>query len=65
MHLETGMGEDYDDEHSSPDGTTLGYAKRVVEQWKKAHNVPYFSPRVADDLAKRIERAMQWAREGE
>jgi hypothetical protein len=52
------MSKDQDDDDGSPDGTTLGYAQRGVEQWKKAHKLPYFSPRAADDLAERIERAM-------
>jgi hypothetical protein len=48
----------------SPGGTTLDYARFVVEQWKKANNLPYFSPRAADDLAERIEPAMRAARDG-
>lgn len=46
------------------DGTTLGFATRVVEGWKQAHQLRYLSPEVSSDLAERIERAMLWARDG-
>jgi hypothetical protein len=46
------------------DGTTFGYAKRVVEEWREANYNFNLPPRVTDDLAERIERAMLWARDG-
>jgi hypothetical protein len=40
------------------DGTTLGEAGAIVEQWKAAHRLPYLSPEACRDLAARIEAAM-------
>ncbi|WP_316191588.1 MULTISPECIES: hypothetical protein [unclassified Bradyrhizobium] len=33
-------------------------ARQLVAAWKTAHNLPYLSPRVAEDLARRIEQAL-------
>ncbi|MCA1452801.1 hypothetical protein I6F35_06150 [Bradyrhizobium sp. BRP22] len=42
----------------SDDGTALGLALKVVEDWKVANNLGYLAPRLSRDLAKRIERAL-------
>ncbi|MDI3567228.1 hypothetical protein [Bradyrhizobium sp. Arg816] len=40
------------------DGTTLGLAMGVVEEWKKTNRLTYLPPRLSLDLAKRFERAI-------
>jgi hypothetical protein len=40
------------------DGTTLGEARRLVANWQTAHGLQYLSPRLMEDLAERIERAI-------
>ncbi|WP_316168980.1 MULTISPECIES: hypothetical protein [unclassified Bradyrhizobium] len=37
-------------------------AWKVVEDWKQAHNLNFLSPRMAEDLAQKIEQALQTLR---
>ena len=45
-----------------PPTTAPPSVKRVVEEWREANYNFYLPPRVTDDLAERIERAMLRAR---
>jgi hypothetical protein len=49
---------------TTPDGTTLGIATKIVEEWKVANDLRFLSPRASRDLAERIERAMRKEQDG-